>query len=80
MRFSSTPVVRLKSSLRHSWNSPDEKKTVRLAVTKPSVKKGARRLLLETSAKRRLGKIFKLVFGVRRPLNAVKGINPFLLR
>ena len=41
MRFSSTPIVGLKSSLRHRWKIPRQKKTVRVAVTRPSVKKGA---------------------------------------
>jgi hypothetical protein len=40
MRFSTTPVVRLKGALRHSWKFSPKKKTVRLAVTGPSVKKG----------------------------------------
>lgn len=40
MRLGASPVVGLKRSLGHSRKSPNKKKTVRLAVTGPSVKKG----------------------------------------
>jgi len=40
MRFGSTAVVRLKGALRHSLEFSPKKKTVRLAVTGASVKKG----------------------------------------
>ena len=55
MCFSSTPIIGLKSTLRHSWKFSRKKKTVRLAVTGPYVKKGGNtrvRLRRRTRAER----------------------------
>jgi hypothetical protein len=53
VRFSSTPIVGLKSSLRHRWKISPKKKTVRLAVTEASVKKGC--LLSHANGRRKAG-------------------------